>query len=68
MISYRQMPREEALQAVTHAATERAVKAGADASTVKAVDIEETAIPYMDEGATRLRVKVIGDLAIGHGS
>ena len=68
MISYRQTPREEALQAVTNAATERAVKAGADASTVKAVDIEETAIPYMDEGATRLRVKVIGDLAMGHGS
>ena len=64
MISYRQTPRKEALRAVTKAATERAVKAGADGSTVKAVDIEETAIPYMDEGATRLRVKVIGDLAM----
>lgn len=65
MISYRETPREEAIQLITKAATERAIKAGADAKTVKAVDIEETAIPYMDEGATRLRVKVIGDLKIG---
>jgi N-methylhydantoinase A/oxoprolinase/acetone carboxylase beta subunit len=68
MLSYRETPRDEALKAVTEAATQRAVKAGADASTVKAVDIEETSIPYMDEGATRVRVKVIGDLAMGdHG-
>jgi len=64
MLSYRETPREEAIKTVTQAARQRAVKAGADASTIKAVDIEETAIPYMDEGATRLRVKVIGDLAM----
>ena len=63
MISYRETSREEAIQVVTRAATQRAIQAGAEASTVQAVDIEETAIPYMDEGATRLRVKVIGDLA-----
>jgi len=39
------------------------VAAGADAKTIRAVDIEETAIPYMDDGATRVRVKVIGALA-----
>lgn len=65
MVSYRTLPRAEAIQAVTDAATQRAVRAGADISTIKAVDIEETAIPYMDEGATRVRVKVIGELAIG---
>jgi len=63
MLSYRTIARDEAIKTVTKAATDRAVKAGADISTIKAVDIEETAIPYMDEGATRLRVKVIGDLA-----
>jgi len=65
MLSYREMSRDEALRLVTHAATERAVKAGANVATIKAVDIEETAIPYMDEGATRIRVKVIGDLVRG---
>ena len=63
MLSYRQTPRAEAIAQVTDAATQRAVKAGADASTIRAVDIEETAVPYMDEGATRVRVKVIGELA-----
>ena len=63
MVSYRDTLREDAIEAVTQAAMDRAIKAGAEASTVKAVDIEETAIPYMDEGATRVRVKVIGDLA-----
>jgi len=63
MVSYREISREEALQAVTQVATERAIHAGADIATIKAVDIEETSIPYMDDGATRVRVKVIGDLA-----
>lgn len=63
MLSYRETPREEAIALVTQAATDRAVKAGAEAATIRAVDIEETAVPYMDEGATRLRIKVIGELA-----
>ena len=63
MLSYREIPREEAIASVTKAATQRAIKAGADPETIRAVDIEETAVPYMDEGATRVRVKVIGELA-----
>ena len=63
MVSYRSVTREDAIAQITQAATDRAVKAGADASTIRAVDIEETAVPYMDEGATRVRVKVIGELA-----
>ncbi len=63
MLSYRQTSRDESIASVTRAATERAIKAGADPKTIRAVDIEETAVPYMDEGATRVRVKVIGELA-----
>ncbi len=63
MLSYRQTPRDEAIASVTRAATQRAVNAGADIKTIRAVDIEETPVPYMDEGATRVRVKVIGELA-----
>jgi N-methylhydantoinase A/oxoprolinase/acetone carboxylase beta subunit len=63
MMSYRQTPRDEAIKKVTAEATERAINAGAEISSIKAVDIEETSVPYMDEGATRVRIKVIGDLA-----
>jgi len=59
----RSTPREDAIAQITQAAITRAVDAGADQNTVRTIDIEETAIPYMDEGATRLRVKVIGELA-----
>lgn len=64
MVSYRTTPRDEILEDITQAATQRAIQAGADPSTIRAVDIEETAVPYMDEGATRVRVKVIGELAL----
>jgi len=64
MVSYRTTAREDALAQITQAATERATEAGAHPATIRAVDIEETAVPYMDEGATRVRVKVIGELAL----
>lgn len=64
LVSYRQTSRDDALTQVTEEATRRAVLAGADRSSVRVADVEETAIPYMDEGSTRLRVKVIGDIAI----
>jgi len=63
LVSYRQVSREQALQQVTAEATERAVAAGAAADSIRTVDIEETSIPYMDEAATRVRVKVVGDIA-----
>lgn len=63
MVSYRTQSREDALHAVTAEATARAVGAGAAAETIRTVDIEETAIPYMDDASTRVRVKVIGEIA-----
>lgn len=65
ILSYRSTTREDAIRQVTNDAKEKAIQAGADAASLVAVDIDETAIPYMDEGATRLRVKVVGDLATG---
>ncbi|MEO1575426.1 MAG: hydantoinase/oxoprolinase family protein [Pseudomonadota bacterium] len=65
LLSYRQTPREEALSMVTDLARQRAILAGADAATLRVADIEETTVPYMDEGATRVRIKVIGDTAMG---
>lgn len=65
LLSYRETPREEAIAAVTQIAKDRAIQAGANAASLKTADIEETAVPYMSEGSTRLRVKVIGDLELG---
>lgn len=64
MVSYRQSSRESALESVTAEATRRAVAAGGDPATIRVADIEETAVPYMDEGSTRLRVKVVADIAL----
>ena len=63
LISYRQTPREQAIKNVTKHAIARALKAGADRKTIRTVDVEETAVPYMDDTTTRVRVKVIGDIA-----
>ena len=65
LVSYRQTSRDAAIADVRQEATARAVVAGAEPGSIRTADIEETAIPYMDEGSTRLRVKVIGDIALG---
>jgi N-methylhydantoinase A/oxoprolinase/acetone carboxylase beta subunit len=63
LVSYRSVSREDALRELKTEATDRAVTAGADKESIRVVDIEETSIPYMDEAATRIRVKVVGDIA-----
>ncbi len=63
LVSYREVPRAEAIQMITDEAADKAVAAGADRTTIRTADIEETTIPYMDEGSTRVRVKVIGEIA-----
>lgn len=62
-IDYGQTPRVTALAEVKAAAEAVAIAAGADPTKLRTIDIEETAIPYMDDGATRIRVKVVGDVA-----
>ena len=61
--SYDQTGRNEAIKDITAEATKLAVSAGADASTIRVADVEETAISYMAGNTTRLRVKVVGDIA-----
>ena len=55
--------REEAIADARTEAMNRAVAAGADASTVEVVDIEEVPLTYVPSNATRVRVKAVGDLA-----
>ncbi|MEP3420958.1 MAG: hydantoinase/oxoprolinase family protein [Erythrobacter sp.] len=63
MLSYRDTPRDEALAMVTAEAEKAAIAAGGDPQGLQVVDVTETPVPYMDEGAMRLRVKVVGTLA-----
>ena len=62
-ISYDQTPRDQAIAQVTQQAKVLAVEAGADKNSLRVADIEETSISYMANNTTRLRVKVIGEIA-----
>jgi N-methylhydantoinase A/oxoprolinase/acetone carboxylase beta subunit len=63
LVSYEKTRRNDAIKAVTADATKLAVNAGADSTTIRVADVEETAISYMAGSTTRLRVKVVGDIA-----
>lgn len=63
MISYDRVERSTALAQVTAEAVDRAVAAGAERSTIRVADVEEIAMSYMAGNTTRLRVKVVGDIA-----
>lgn len=63
MVSYLTTSREAALALVTEAASQNAVNAGANKASIKVVEVEETAIPYMDGASTKVRIKVMGDVA-----
>ena len=63
MLSYRAMSRDKAIESVTQLAIDKAVAAGADKSTVRTIDIEETEVPYIEGDMRRVRVKVVGDIA-----
>ena len=63
LVSYDKTLRQESIQAVTAEATEIALTAGAERSTIRVADVEETAMSYMAGNTTRLRVKVVGEIA-----
>ncbi|MGB5354186.1 MAG: hydantoinase/oxoprolinase family protein [Woeseia sp.] len=63
LISYDRIAREDAIQNVTAEATAAALKAGADAATIRVADIEETSMSYMAGNTMRVRVKVVGEIA-----
>lgn len=57
--------RERAIEEATREATAKAVEAGADPPSVQVVDVDEVPLAYLPGNATRVRVKVVGDLAMG---
>jgi N-methylhydantoinase A/oxoprolinase/acetone carboxylase beta subunit len=55
--------REQALDIALKEATDRAIAAGATRDTIETVDVEEVPLAYLPGNATRIRIKVVGDLA-----
>ncbi|MEM1019192.1 MAG: hydantoinase/oxoprolinase family protein [Pseudomonadota bacterium] len=62
--SYDELGRETAMEQAIAEAKERAVKAGAIASSTEVTDIEELPLAYVPGGSVRLRIKVAGSLAL----
>lgn len=54
--------RTEAVAAATDEAKAQATEAGADAASIRIVEMDEIPLSYMPGNATRLRVKAVGDL------
>ena len=67
IVSYRQVPRDTVLAEMTSELGEKLERAGASRSSVRIADIEETAVSYMADDSTRIRVKMVGDLDFGSG-
>lgn len=67
IVSYRRIPREQVIEEMTAQLEEALAAAGADRVTIRIADIEETAVSYMADESTRIRVKMIGDLSFGRG-
>ncbi len=62
IFSLAELSREEALEQAKQEATDRAVNAGASASSIEIVDVEEVPLAYLPGNATRIMVKAVGDL------
>jgi N-methylhydantoinase A/oxoprolinase/acetone carboxylase beta subunit len=63
-VNYNDQPREACIAQTRKAAHAVAVAAGAASDTIRVTEMEETPIPYMDKGATRVRIKVVGDVEV----
>lgn len=55
--------KEEALESAQLEAESKAVAAGADPKTLQVVELEEVPLSYLPSNATKIRIKVVGDLA-----
>jgi len=68
IVSYRRVARDEVLNEMKAELTSNLIAEGADPDTVRIADIDETSISYMADESTRIRVKMVGDLAFAERS
>jgi N-methylhydantoinase A/oxoprolinase/acetone carboxylase beta subunit len=65
VVSLASQEREDALESVRQEAIDKATAAGAVASSIQIVDVEEVPLAYLPSNAVRIRVKAVGDLPLG---
>jgi hypothetical protein len=65
VVSLGATPRAEALSAARAEAIDRCVASGAVAETVEIAEVDEIPLAYLPSNAVRLRLKAVGDLALG---
>ena len=65
VFAYDTLGREIALELARTEATEKAIAAGADRTTIEIMDIEEVPLAYMPGGSVRIRAKAVGNLDEG---
>ena len=59
---FQNLSRDDAIIAARRLAETRAVEAGADATTLQVVDIEDLPLAYLPGNSLRVRVRVVGDI------
>jgi hypothetical protein len=59
--------RSKAIDTATRSAAERAVAAGADATTHKTIETEDMPLSYLPSSSLRVRVRMVGDVAASLG-
>ncbi len=63
LVSYDELPREEALEKAKAEAIQMAVEAGAIKETVEIIDVEDTPLAYYPGNTSRVKIKAAGELA-----
>lgn len=62
IVSLAEISREKAIEQAVSSAKQQAIQADADASTLEVIDIDEVPLAYLPGNATRIMVKVVGNL------
>jgi hypothetical protein len=65
---FQALPREEAIARARSIAEERAVQAGADGASLRAVEVEDLPLAYLPGNSLRVRVRVVGDVGAAPGA
>ncbi|MGH3429784.1 MAG: hydantoinase/oxoprolinase family protein, partial [Mycobacteriales bacterium] len=65
IFSLRHHSRDQVLEQAKREALDKAVAAGAIRASARVVDVEDVPLTYLPGNATRVRVKVVGDLELG---
>lgn len=60
---FRDMTRREAIEAATQLATQHAVTAGAEPTTLKTIETEDMPLSYLPGNSLRVRVRMVGDVS-----